>query len=52
MNAKIDLNNVLEGAKDYKVYFRGKELKIALKDGVFSRKLHCGDAIFIEVFYA
>lgn len=52
MKAKIDLNNVLEGAKDYKIYFRSKELKVILKDGVFNRKLRCGDAIFIEVFYA
>ena len=52
MKANIDLTNVLEGAKDYKIYFRSKELKVILKDGVFNRKLRCGDAIFIEVFYA
>lgn len=51
MTAKIDLTSVLNGAKDYKLYFRGKQLNIKDNNGIINRKLRCGDAIFIEVFY-
>ncbi len=51
MTAKIDLNDVLKDAKEYKVYFRGKELQVSVKNGIINKKLHCGDALFVEVFY-
>lgn len=38
--------------KDYKkvnVYYKGKKVKRKIKDGRFTEKLRCGDAIFMEI---
>ena len=45
-NVEIDLG---EFGKSAIFYFRGKQVKRELVDGKFVEKMHCGDAIFIEV---
>ena len=43
----IDLKGV-EKSKEIKFYYRGKDKKIATKNGVINLSIKCGDAIFIE----
>ena len=43
----IDLNSE-EKSKEIKFYHRGRNKKIATKNGVISLSIKCGDAIFIE----
>lgn len=39
----------IKGGQTVKVYERGKEINVKIKDGCFSKKLKVGDAIFAQV---
>lgn len=45
-NVEIDLGDLGESAT---FYFRGKQVERKLVNGKLVEKMHCGDAIFIEV---
>ena len=51
MRVNVDLSNVAENSKEINFYFKGKKIDVKLNNKEFNRKLHCGDAIFIEVCY-